>query len=240
VDGVRPDRSQIVTALVLGHRGHPEHENTLRGVSRALAAGLDGVEVDLRRCADQSIVLFHDPTLSRVVGDDRDLSEIDLPTLRDLRTRGGEPVATLDELLAIAPPGVTLNLEIKAHPAPALDRVLEAIRDRQDVILSSFDQGIVEVLAGVSPPHPIAWIVDGDARATAPPEAVEALGVSALHLRLGPTPPDAIGRWVARGITVGVWGAATLALELEAVAAGATRVITDFVEAHALRREAHR
>lgn len=48
--------------LVIGHRGFPARhpDNSLAGIRAALRAGADGVEVDLRRCADGQWVCHHD------------------------------------------------------------------------------------------------------------------------------------------------------------------------------------
>ncbi|MFC6749243.1 glycerophosphodiester phosphodiesterase family protein [Deinococcus aquaticus] len=51
--------------LLLGHRGTPRlhTENTLVGFQAAMDAGLDGVELDVRRLMDGTLVIHHDPAL---------------------------------------------------------------------------------------------------------------------------------------------------------------------------------
>ena len=48
--------------LVLGHRGVPEEhqENTMAGFKRAIALGIDGVELDVFLTKDNKLVVFHD------------------------------------------------------------------------------------------------------------------------------------------------------------------------------------
>ncbi len=55
---------------VLGHRGSrvPGPENTPAAVDAALAAGADGVEVDVRRSADGELVCVHEARLPRLGG----------------------------------------------------------------------------------------------------------------------------------------------------------------------------
>lgn len=55
--------------LVVGHRGSrtPGPENSPLAVAAALAAGADGVEIDLRRDATGAVVVSHDPVASREV-----------------------------------------------------------------------------------------------------------------------------------------------------------------------------
>ena len=93
--------------LIIGHRGFAARfpDNSLAGVAGALAAGADGVEVDVRRSACGSWVCHHD------------------------RSRGGrlvrewtdgalaqEDVATLAEIVALVPADRQLFVEVKPLP----------------------------------------------------------------------------------------------------------------------------
>ena len=46
--------------LVIGHRGARGHvaENTLASISKAMELGVDGVEIDVFRCATGELVVF--------------------------------------------------------------------------------------------------------------------------------------------------------------------------------------
>lgn len=50
-----------------GHRGAPDAapENTLVGFAAAVSAGVDYIETDVRRTADDVLVLFHDANIDR-------------------------------------------------------------------------------------------------------------------------------------------------------------------------------
>ena len=54
--------------LVLGHRGAPRaaRENTVEAFRRAVELGADGVELDVRRTADDVLVVHHDPAVEGV------------------------------------------------------------------------------------------------------------------------------------------------------------------------------
>src|SRR5436309_2057147 len=69
---------------VIGHRGGAElgPENTLPAIAAALAAGADGVEVDVRRTADGALVLMHDPDVARTTDGE---GRVDATTLEDIR-----------------------------------------------------------------------------------------------------------------------------------------------------------
>jgi len=99
--------------LVIGHRGFRARfpENRVAGVRAALAAGADGVEVDVRLSRDGIWVCHHDVEDHGVrVADQR------WATLR------GQAVATLEDVLAEVPGDRWLFLEIKPLPADELKR----------------------------------------------------------------------------------------------------------------------
>lgn len=107
----------------------------MRGFQAALDAGLDGVELDVRRLKDGTLVIHHDEHLK----DGRALPQMVAADLPD-------DVPTLEELLEwAAKTGAYLNVEIKYERALPDDRVahtLDAIRAHglsKRVILSSFN-----------------------------------------------------------------------------------------------------
>ena len=52
--------------LIIGHRGssYDNGENTAGGIVSAIKAGVDGIEIDIRRSDDQ-LILLHDSTVTR-------------------------------------------------------------------------------------------------------------------------------------------------------------------------------
>ena len=135
--------------LLLGHRGSPRvhRENTLASFQAALDAGLDGVELDVRRLADGGLVIHHD---------------LNLPDGRALNTLQSaevpQDVPTLDAFLAwAADTACYLNIEIKFEGARPDDRVagtLKAIRAHglgEKVIVSSFSPLILKAARDLDP-----------------------------------------------------------------------------------------
>jgi glycerophosphoryl diester phosphodiesterase len=97
--------------LIIGHRGFASRfpDNSLAGIAAAISARADGVEVDVRPCADGAWVCHHDRTR-----EGRPVREWDLGTLR----RQGVP--TLAETVAALPAEFTLFVEVKPLPASDL------------------------------------------------------------------------------------------------------------------------
>ncbi|KAF5706932.1 glycerophosphoryl diester phosphodiesterase [Fusarium mundagurra] len=80
---------------IVAHRGlwNEAPENSLLSIRRAIEAGYNVVEIDVRRTADGEFVLLHDITLDRMTGVDRKPEELTLDELISLplRNRDGGP-----------------------------------------------------------------------------------------------------------------------------------------------------
>ena len=152
--------------LLLGHRGHRlaqawsrgarkrrpdvvvEPENSRPAFQRALDAGCDGVELDLRLSADRHVVLLHDPRLGA-----RAVSRL---TLAELRRR--QPaVATLAEVLNDLRQRAWLDLEVKARRGVE-EPLVAALRrwpPLRGYVVSSFHPGVLRRLAALAPGIPL-------------------------------------------------------------------------------------
>lgn len=112
--------------MVFAHRGASNSmpENSLAALKRAVEDGADGAEFDVQRCATGELVVFHDESLGRALGEVGLLAETPLARLRALsldsldRRAGRAPtdqrVPTLAEWLEAVPSDFLLNLEVKA------------------------------------------------------------------------------------------------------------------------------
>jgi glycerophosphoryl diester phosphodiesterase len=109
----------------IAHRGAPKEapENTRSAFLRALTYSVDGIELDVQMSADGVPVLYHDRTLHRVGGGRRRIADLPLAQLRLLDWGGwfhpdytGEPLMTLDLLLAMLDRCPRWFIEIKSRP----------------------------------------------------------------------------------------------------------------------------
>ncbi len=117
-------------ALLIAHRGDSAEcpENTRAAFDAAIAARVDGIETDLRLCAD-GVVVCHDATLARFGGSRLALtrqhaSEIarqDVGSWFHRRFKA-EGVLQLDELLARYARSATLLLELQPPAVGAARR----------------------------------------------------------------------------------------------------------------------
>jgi glycerophosphoryl diester phosphodiesterase len=138
---------------VLGHRGsrNPGPENTPAAVDAALSAGADGIEIDVRRSADDDLVVVHDARLPRLGG-----RAVVRRTTAELTARG---VPTLHDVLDAWGGRGRIIIEIKNQPGqPDFDAprersaqlLVETLRARgltgpeSGVTVSSFDWFAIE------------------------------------------------------------------------------------------------
>ncbi|CCT65015.1 uncharacterized protein FFB20_13201 [Fusarium fujikuroi] len=86
---------------IVAHRGlwNEAPENSLLSIRRAIEAGYNIVEIDVRRTADGEFVLLHDVTLERMTGVDKKPEELTLGELISLplKNRDGGPNSPFTE-----------------------------------------------------------------------------------------------------------------------------------------------
>lgn len=144
--------------LVLAHRGSSapgRPENTVAAAVAALAAGADGIEIDVRASSDGQLLCSHDPDLSRLAGVPLPVAGLTAAALRRVRLPGGHTLALLDEVLsAVAGYGrrrVVVEAKTSADPAadrvaPALAEVLTGFAGALDITVSSFDPVLLSTI----------------------------------------------------------------------------------------------
>lgn len=151
---------------VFGHRGAMGYapENTFASFERAVALGVDAIELDVHLTADGEVVVIHDPLLERTTSGRGLVGEHTLAEIRALDAgasfageSAGQQVPTLDETLAWARGRCVLDIEIKGGPAPYPGieaRVVDLIR-RHDMtdqtIVISFDHPTVARVRALAP-----------------------------------------------------------------------------------------
>lgn len=136
--------------LILGHRGlSATHlENSMEAFRAALAAGMDGFELDVQPTKDGVCMVLHDEDLDRTAqggGTLRRMVSSELPLLKN-----GEPLPRLTDVLDL--PARLVNVELKGEPGwkQAL-AVVEASGVLDRVLFSSFEPSEVLQLWAACP-----------------------------------------------------------------------------------------
>jgi glycerophosphoryl diester phosphodiesterase len=225
---------------VVGHRGGRGEgwppENTIEAFEQARAQGARAIELDVRTTADGEVVVFHDVSLARMTAghDARRVQDVGLDELRHVELEGGARVPLLREVLAWARErGVAVNVEMKydVDDRTALgSATARLVRESgADVLLSSFDPLLLALAGARVPGIRRALLVHRDqaAWADALQRIVRPPFVQALHLERTQTDPRAIGRHLARGLSLGVWTVNDPREAVDLVALGVASIITD-------------
>jgi glycerophosphoryl diester phosphodiesterase len=211
---------------IIAHRGASvaEPENTLAAFRRAVDMGADGIELDVRRTADDRLVVHHDPWLAdrRVIRHTR---------ADDLPDHVSELHVALD-----ACAGAFVNIEIKNDrdepdhdPSEWVAHRTLALLERRGAdarwLVSSFRFETVEVCRALSPRIRTAWLVD------TLDDAVVSRTVAAGHGAVQPCVAGLDERQVrhahAAGLAVNTWTCDDPARLRELVAWGVDGICTN-------------
>ena len=190
---------------VVAHRGlhRTVRENTVAAFLAALAAGVDGVELDVRASADGALVVHHDPAVGAQVIADSPAAA--LPA----------HVASLADALN-ACGGLEVNVEIKMDAygvhdprrAPFVERVVAevaALGFASRVLYSSFDEPTCRYLREVAPASSVGLLLDWTDNAFDALEGAVAAGYAALHPYFRTVTPEIVADVRAVGMALNVW-----------------------------------
>ena len=132
----------------IGHRGAAgyEPENTLRSFEKAIALGVDMIELDIHRTKDGRLVVIHDETVDRTTSGTGKVSDMTLAEILELDAGLGEKIPTLESAIDAVRGRVPLDIEVKdAGLSEALGglfaKKISAGAEAEDFIVSSFMPG---------------------------------------------------------------------------------------------------
>jgi glycerophosphoryl diester phosphodiesterase len=213
---------------IIAHRGASAYapEHTLAAYDLALAQGADVLELDVRAAADGTLVVHHDDTLLRTVGDPRRVAALDAAALADLHP-DVRPL-TLDTVLTRYAHAARFLLDLK-RPSPWWERRLLALIDRPAlqgrVVVQSFDPRALRRLHLAAPRLPIAALFpEGMPVRGLRAVARFACGVGPWH---GAVDASLVARARAHGLAVRPWTVNGEADIERLLALGVDGVITD-------------
>lgn len=149
---------------IIAHRGASREapENTLAAFARALALGADGIELDVHKTVDGSVVVHHDPVPKpgegSAAGTVRPLALSTLAEIRQLRVDGREPIPTLLEVLDFVRGRMTVYCELKGEGVVELAAPILA-RYSGPCAMHSFDHRATRRAADLAPHVPRGVLV---------------------------------------------------------------------------------
>ena len=191
---------------VFAHRGlhTTEIENTVSAFVEAKAAGVHGVELDVRRTKDGALVVHHDAIISGV----GDICERDLAELPD-------HVATLADVMN-ACSGIQVNVEIKnwfedpgydpsgAMATQTMD-LLAQMNWLDDVIVSSFDLDTCVAVKKLHPQVDVGWLLNWTESTMKCSQRAAEVGLNAVHPHYKTLSEKDVSIIQSLGLAVNVW-----------------------------------
>ena len=224
---------------VIGHRGACAYapENTKSSFDKALLLGVDGLETDIRRTKDGTLVLFHDNALdnkSNLTGVIQDYSYDELKKADFGRwfsqKFSGEPILRLDEFLSFYGGRVHLSLEIKATDID--EQLLEEIRRayliKDDFMITAFELTSLIQIRKLNQTVSLGYLV-GDCKKDTVQICIEN-GIDAICPRAASLNEHDVQYAHNSGLFVRAWGVADEELMKKAYNAGVDGMTIDFPE----------
>ena len=195
-------------SLILGHRGYSaKHlENSMEAFRAALAAGMDGFELDVQPTQDGVCMVLHDDDLARTAqgpGILRRMKASELPRLKN-----GEAVPRLADVLEL--PARLINVELKGEPG--WQQALAAVEGAEAlgrVRFSSFEHSEVLQLWAACPEARCGLLWETEEADDLTLEELEDLPPQlTLHLPLGSVARRP-GFWAPFASRIALWGIRT-------------------------------
>ncbi|WP_412477036.1 glycerophosphodiester phosphodiesterase [Flavobacterium sp. TBRC 19031] len=123
--------------LKIGHRGAKGHspENTLASFEKAIALGVDMIELDVWLSSDKIPMVIHDETI------DRTTSKTGLVTDYSAKELQALGIPALIDVFELVDNRCEINVEIKTFSATqaVLDLIAKSSFDQSKILISSFD-----------------------------------------------------------------------------------------------------
>ena len=162
--------------LVIGHRGAMGYvaENTIPSIEKAIELGVDGIEIDIFKCASGELVVFHDVMLDKLTDLTGKIEEKSLDSLKKAKVLGAYQIPTLNEVMNLIDGRLILNIELKGPETaiPTNDLLRDYFKksswNPSKIIISSFKWDELNLFYNLNKEVPIAVLTDGDPLAALP------------------------------------------------------------------------
>jgi glycerophosphoryl diester phosphodiesterase len=210
---------------LFAHRGggHEYDENTMEAFKSSYEKGLRGFETDVRISKDGVFIISHDASLERTSGGKGIVEEMTSAELRKVKTKKGNPLLFLDDLLAYFSdkPNVYFEFEMKTrvqdYPQeklePFCDLLYKTLNAKKpsgsSYVLTSFDKRPLRYLKAKYPEVDLLFITSSHLTPEVIKEVLE-LDVKRVGCRLGGTSRDLVKAAQKAGLYVSCWPGYTI------------------------------
>jgi len=175
--------------LSIGHRGAKGYvaENTYESISKAIQLGVDGIEIDVFKCASGELVLFHDKDLKELTGESGLIENLTIKELEQFLVLGKYKIPTLKDVLTRIEKPLFVNIELKGlNTAQATSKIIADISrstswSLEHFIVSSFNWDELELFRSIDKNTPVGVIVSKSMSVNEAIEFGKKINAQAIH-----------------------------------------------------------
>lgn len=234
--------AQQAEVKLFAHRGgaHEYDENTISAFQETYNKGLTGYETDVRLTKDGQLVIFHDADLKRIVGKEGAIEDLTLEEIKQLQTKKGNEIPTVDEVLAFFSdkPGVYIEFEMKSNKPMYDEKTLIAYCDKlyekvyaampptSNYVLTSFDKRPLHYLKTTYPSVDLLFIKGAPLSQAVLDEAKE-LNIDRVGCNIDGTSRAMVKEAKKQGFKVSLWPGHSVADFLLGVSLGSDYLCSD-------------
>lgn len=201
--------------MVIAHRGASGYvtENTLSAVRLGIEQKAHGIEIDIWRTVDDSIIVFHDRDTKRLAGDSIVIPESTYNQLLVLSLPGGEHIPTLREVLEILPGTTKVFIEIKCcneqgkagDVFPMVKEILIETKTQNQAVFISFNPLKLVDAKKQMPKVPCYWLTCQRESASGYLKVVEESGIEGINVHYSFASKDLVDAFKNKGLVFFVW-----------------------------------
>ncbi len=221
--------------IVYAHRGASEYcpENTLLSFYTGVYMGANGIETDVQRTKDGTLVLFHDSTIERMMKKEGNVADYTYEELSEfvMETAGRRDyIVTLEDFLAcFAKFDLTFAIELKG---PGVEEetaeLIYKYGAEGKVVATSFKYDYLLKFGEAAPEIPRGFLAHRGKIDDELLSRMKADGIMEICPRATDVTPEAVEYWHSLGFNVRAWGVANEELMRRVYDAGADGTTVNF------------
>jgi len=215
------------------HRGASEYlpENTMLAFYTGLYMGANGIETDIQRCKDGTLVLFHDDTLARVTGVAGSVGDYTFPELQEFRVKkngfSDKIVSFEDFLRHFSFRNITFAIELKGRGVEEdTARLLRQYGMAEKAVVTSFHLDYLIRFRQLAPEFETGFlsttVEDGLLN------NLKEIGIREFCPKAEQMTPELVDKWHHLGFRVRAWGVGNVELMAHVLRCGADGMTVNF------------
>ena len=199
--------------LSIGHRGAKGYvaENTYESISKAIELGVDGIEIDVFKCASGELVLFHDKNLQELTGESGFIENLTIKELENFLVLGKYKIPTLTDVLTRIEEPLFVNIELKGlNTAKAASQIIADLSKNtswtiENFIISSFNWGELEQFRSIDKNTPVGVLVSKSMSINEAIEFGKRINAQAIHPNFKLLNDKAVKKIKKNGFKIYTW-----------------------------------